>query len=61
MFLRIFQKTWAGIYFLIKLTAECLQIYLKETLTHVFSYEFCEIFKKVFSQNTSGRIFPVEQ
>ena len=28
----------------------------KETLAQVFSYEFCEIFKNIFLQNTSGRV-----
>ena len=26
----------------------------KETVAQVFSYEFCEIFKNIFLQNTSG-------
>ena len=28
----------------------------KETLVHVFSCEFCEIFKNIFLQNTSERL-----
>ena len=33
-----------------------LQLYKKETLVQVFSCEFCEIFKNIFLQNTSGRL-----
>ena len=41
--------------FLIKLLKKRLFI-KKETLSQVFSYEFCEISKKTFLQNTSGRL-----
>ena len=38
--------------FLIKLQASGLQLYLKEILAQVFSYEFCEIVKNTFSYIT---------
>ena len=41
--------------FLIKLLKKRLFI-KKETLSQVFSYECCEISKKTFLQNTSGRV-----
>ena len=45
------ENTCAGISFLIKLQAK------QDTLTQVFSFEFCEISKKIsFLQNTSGRL-----
>ena len=39
----------------------CHSLFLKkETLAHVFSYEFCEIFKKtLFYKNTSGGRFSI--
>ena len=38
--------------FLIKLQAEAYNFIKKETLTQVFSYEFCKIFKNSFSDRT---------
>ena len=36
--------------------AEACNFIKKETLAHVFSCEFCEIFKNTFLPNTSGRL-----
>ena len=46
----------------IKLQAEACNFIKKETLNQMFSYEFCEIFKKSFLQSTFGgylRIHPI--
>ena len=52
LFLKISQNsqknTSARVSFLIKLQASELQLYKKETLALVFSWEFCEIFKNTF-------------
>ena len=49
MFLKISQNsqeyTCAGVSFLIKLQAKACKFIKKETLTQMFSWEFCEIFK----------------
>ena len=42
------EYTCAGVSFLIKLQAEACNFIKKETLTRVFSCEFCEIFKDIF-------------
>ena len=42
------ESTCATALFLIKLQALALQLYLKETVAQVFSYEFCEISKNTF-------------
>ena len=42
------EKTCAAVSFLIKLQAESLQLYQKETMEHVFSCEFCEFFKSTY-------------
>ena len=58
MFLEISQnsqeKTCARDSFLIKLQAYFIK---KESLAQVFSFEFCEVSKNTFFQNTSGRLF----
>ena len=52
LFLKISQNsqknTSARVSFLTKLQASELQLYKKETLALVFSWEFCEIFKNTF-------------
>ena len=56
-FAKSLQKTCARVFFLIKLQAWGLELYItKETLTQVFSSEFCEIFKNTFLQNTLWRL-----
>ena len=59
MFLEISQNsqknTCARVLFLIKLQTEACNFIKKETLTKVFSSEFCEVFKNTFSYRT----FPV--
>ena len=42
------ENTWARVSFLIKLQALAYNVIKKETITQVFSYEFCEIFKNTF-------------
>ena len=42
------ENTCARVSFLIKLQAEACNFIKKETLAHVFSCEFCEIFKNTF-------------
>ena len=42
------ENAFAGTSFLIKLQAEDLQLYLKETPVYAFSWEFYEIFNKSF-------------
>ena len=42
--------------FLIKLQAQACNFIKKETLTQVLPYEFCEILRAPFLQNTSGRL-----
>ena len=60
MFLAISQNsqgsTCARVSFLIKLQTSGLQLYQKETLAQVFSWEFCKISKNTLLQNTSGRL-----
>ena len=46
------ENTCARISFLIKLQAEAYNFIKKLTLTQVFSYEFCEIFKNTFFDRT---------
>ena len=46
------EDTCATVSFLIKLQASDLQLYKKETLAQVFSYEFCEISKNTFFYRT---------
>ena len=62
VFLKISQNsqenTSARAYFLIKLQASGLQLYLKKkTLARVFSCEFCKIFQKHLLRNSSERLF----
>ena len=46
------ENTCARASFLIKLQVEACNFIKKETLTQVFSCEFCEIFKNTFSYRT---------
>ena len=61
VFLKISQNlqenTCARVSFLIKLQAPACTFIKKETLTQVFSREFCESFKNTFLWNTSGGSF----
>ena len=50
------ENTCARVSFLIKFQVWFLQLYYKKTLAQVFSCEFCEIGRKPFLQNTSGRL-----
>ena len=56
MFLEVSQNsqenTCARVSFLIKLQTEACNFIKKETLTQVFSYEFCEISKNIFFRRT---------
>ena len=56
VFLEILQNsqenTCARVSFLIKLQALRLQLFKRDTLTQVFSYEFCEISKNTFVHRT---------
>ena len=47
------ENTCARVSFLIKLQAWALQLYKRETLAQVFSFEFCEISKKTFFYRTA--------
>ena len=42
------EKNCARVYFLIKMQVEACNFIKKETLTQLFSYEFCEISKSTF-------------
>ena len=57
MFLKILQNsdenTYARVSFLIKLQAEACNFIKRETLTQVFSCEFCNIFKNTFLERTT--------
>ena len=48
------ENTCARVSFLINLQSESHNFTKKETLAQVSSWEFCEIFKSIFLQNTSG-------
>ena len=48
------ENTCAKVSISIKLQASTCSFTKKETLTEVLSYEFWEIFKNTFLQNTSG-------